>query len=156
MIVYSTEKIDQCLTAILPLLSDHAAEVDLSHKTDPDVDLYRMMEKYGVLQIVTAREDGELLGYCIVMVARAPQRKNVIEAQGDMYYIAPHARKGWVGVRLLRHSIELLQAKGVKTFRFFTSNEFDTGPILRYLGFEQTGAIYTMDTDNAPRLCRHS
>ena len=152
MIVYRTEKIDQCIAAILPLMSDHASEMNLADRTDPDVDLYRMMEKYGVLQIVTAREDGELLGYCIVMISRASQRKNVIEAQGDMYYLAPHARRGWVGVRLLQHSIDLLKAKGIKTFRFFTSSEFDTGPILRYLGFEQTGAIYTMDTDHA--ACR--
>ena len=142
-VTYQTERIDDCFDACLALAREHHIELE-DEMFDPDVSMYRRMEAVGALQLMVARQDDKPVGYCVVFVGPSHHHRGRVVGQGDIYYLAPSNRRGWVGVQLIRHSIEALKARGVQHFRFMTSHEFDTGPILRYLGFRPTGTIYSM------------
>ena len=142
-VTYQTERIDDCFEACLALAREHQIELE-DEPFDPDVSIYRKMEAVGAMQLMVARLDGVMVGYCVVFIAGSHHHRGRIVGQGDIYYLAPKGRRGWVGVHLIKRSLDALRAKGVRHFRFMTSHQFDAGPILRYLGFEATGTIYSM------------
>jgi len=90
---------------------------------------------------MVARENDELIGYAVFIVAPAKQRAGKV-AQCDLVYVRPDKRFGRVGVNMLKAMLERLAAEGVTIVRGMSSTRVDTGPLWRWLGFELTGMIY--------------
>ncbi len=66
---------------IKPLLDKHWAETEPNQDTiplDPDWKEYALLDQMGILHIFTAREGGELVGYCVVMVSKSIHHKDHI------------------------------------------------------------------------------
>ena len=68
----------ECLASvkedIKPLLEEHWELVALNQgkiKLNPNWEEYARLDAAGVLRVFTAREDGELVGYCVLVVSRS-------------------------------------------------------------------------------------
>lgn len=80
---------------------DEIAEMKDVNVLDPDVDEYRALAKSGRLHILTARDEGKLVGYYAAFIKNNLHYKSVIVGSDDLYFIHPAYRRGGVGVRLL-------------------------------------------------------
>ena len=71
MVEYQEETYDSVIDEIKPLLEGHYQEIANNRdviKLNPDYEIYKRFCELGQIRIVTARADGELVGYCIVVV----------------------------------------------------------------------------------------
>lgn len=81
---------------------------------DPDWAGYDALAAQGVLQLVTARKAGVLLGYHMSLLVPHLHYAGVLAAQTDTFYVRPGWRKGWLAYRLMQAVERAWQAKGVQ------------------------------------------
>jgi len=67
---------------------------------EPDVECYRTLATAGVLVIITAREEGVLVGYAMGYLNRSAHHRSILCGYGDSIYLEP-AYRGH-GAALLR------------------------------------------------------
>jgi N-acetylglutamate synthase-like GNAT family acetyltransferase len=142
---YSVETIEECVTEMGKMWALHWQEIALDKDTillDPDVDSFIVMEQLGGLQIVTARDDGRLIGYHVTIVRNHLHYKSSLTGYVDMYFIHPDYRKGRTGLNLFKFAENKLIEMGCK--RIFTSTKLhkDMGKLLEYLGHRETERVY--------------
>lgn len=85
------------------LFRDHwneIAEMKDVNRLDPDVDEYKKLERVGYLHVMTARDDGRLVGYYACFVKRNLHYRSVVVGSDDLYFVHPAYRGTGVGVRL--------------------------------------------------------
>jgi GNAT superfamily N-acetyltransferase len=145
---FASEKIsDPLLAEVMPLLKAHFDEIDKGRpeveRFNPDVEMYKALDAKGVTLIYSARDDGKLVGYCILLRSQSHQHKGLEVAHGDVYFVLPKHRYKFIGLGLLGFALADIDKRGIRVVRMSTSERCDTGPLLRYLGFEATGTIYT-------------
>ena len=92
---------------------DEIAQFKTVQKLDPDWETYNNLERAGRLWVLSARADGVLIGYIVMVVFRNLHYKNLLMATEDIHFIAPEYRKGLTGYRLLARMKKEMQAKGV-------------------------------------------
>jgi GNAT superfamily N-acetyltransferase len=109
-----------------------------------DFDLYLDMEKRGVLHSLTARKDGQLIGYYIALiVSHHPHNKDAGPVSTtDMFYIASAHRKGGAGAKLLMAAEKMLRAKGVQKATISTKVKMPNKELLEALGWENTDIVF--------------
>jgi len=101
----------------LPLFEEHDAEIGEQSSDmplDPNVEGYAGLDKAGMLQILTARQDGKLIGYCIFVISQSLQSRKVIVGTQNLWFVTKEKRRGGIAGRLYLKSIALMRAKGVK------------------------------------------
>lgn len=114
----------------------------------PDWERYLEFERAGWLYMVTARDGGKLVGYITVLVYPHLHHKDTKWAFVDVMYLSPENRKGWLGVRMIRHLEKGLTKLGAKVAWFGTKkhvknkNARGVGEILTFLGYGEVETIY--------------
>jgi hypothetical protein len=99
----------------LGLIADHYAEVgSYEHEEfDLNIPLIESMSSAGLLQIVTARAAGLLVGYLVFTITPSLKARSELNAVQAPFYVRP-AWRGFTGLKMHREAIRLLKAKGVK------------------------------------------
>lgn len=90
---------------IQPLLQKHWELVALNQgkiKLNPDWKEYARLDAAGVLRIFTARRDGQLIGYFVLLVSRSIHYQDHIFATNDVLFVLPEQRFGSTGYRLVK------------------------------------------------------
>jgi GNAT superfamily N-acetyltransferase len=81
---------------------------------DPDwVSLLRMTAA-GLLRVVTARQDGALVGFILNIVGPHLMYHGTCHGTTIDYWLDPICRAGWFPVKFLRRNVELLREWGAK------------------------------------------
>lgn len=109
----------------------------------PDEEAYRALEAAGRLQIVTAREQGVMVGYIVSVVRPHMHYADVLTGYEDAYFLSKSHRKGMAGVKLIREAIRHMRAVGVQKCFFMTKAALDMGRIFERLGFTKTDIVYS-------------
>ena len=146
MIEYKEETFDQVIDEIKPLLEDHWEEIALhkdSIKLNPDYARYEQMFKNNNMRIVTARDDGKLVGYCIMMLYNHIHYKDQYMAMDDIFFIAKDYRKGLTGVKLFIKTEEIMKQYGVTKLSMNVKVHQDVGAIFERLGYKETERMFT-------------
>lgn len=94
MITIQRERASDVVEEIVPLLVSHWKEVnkDLDvPKLDPDFDIYLDADDNGMLVVMTARDDGKLIGYSVDNI-NYNTRYQMDMASNDIMYVAPDYR----------------------------------------------------------------
>lgn len=128
-----------------PLWCEHYDEIATDKPNmpmRPDVALYEAMESLGRLVVLTAREDGALVGYFVGLIHPHPHYADVICGTEDAYFLTARCRRGMTGVRLLKAAETQLRAAGAHLALFHTKARKDLGLIFERLGFEKSDVIY--------------
>jgi L-amino acid N-acyltransferase YncA len=109
----------------------------------PDVKMYQTLESANMLQIVTVRDEGRLVGYMLFTVHPHGHYADTLCGFEDSYYLLKSHRKGWTGIKLIRESIAMLKHRGVQRAFIHTKKSFDKGRVLEFLGFTHSDEIYS-------------
>lgn len=120
-------------------IATHKDEMEMS----PDIASYRFIESQGQLQILTARENGKMIGYQISVVKRHLHYATLCGFE-DSYFLTKSSRVGITGIRLIKEALKYMKARGVKKVFFHTKAFFDLGRIFEYLGFTKSDTIYSL------------
>lgn len=144
-IVYAVEPFsDALLCEFLPLLQEHYREL-WKHPDiplSPDLQRYYFFANNGMLHIVTARQDGELIGYAVNIMMKGLHYSTAGFASNDLVFVSKSHRKGLVGIRLLRFMEEKLKEAGVHFIQMHVKPEPDFSPVLKKSGYELFETIY--------------
>lgn len=115
MITFQEESFDPFFDDAQDLFLEHWKELALNQSKIPmdlDRDRYQMMEKSGILFVLTARLNGHLIGYLVAFPMTHPHYKSAgLMALTDMYYVMPKHRRG-VGVKLFTEFERRMRKRG--------------------------------------------
>lgn len=128
------------------LFHQHYDELALHKDVMPmglDNAFYSDLQLRNYLLVVTARRDGQLIGYYVgIVIAHHPHNKGAGKvATCDMFYLKPSERKGGTGAKLLIAAEKELRAQGVKKATISTKAKFENGELLDALGWEKTDIV---------------
>lgn len=142
----AVESYRDVLPEMLPLYPLHHAEA--SPNTDkPEGALAMRFDIYDALAndiaLVTLREDGILVGYCLVFVAPGLHTRHCLTGSTDLLFVHPAVRGRFGGMRLIRAMRDELKRRGVHRWAMGVKNDLRNGlgRMLELNGFraEETG-----------------
>jgi L-amino acid N-acyltransferase YncA len=143
---FALENIANVRREIEPLLEQHYKEIALNKdiiKLNPDWRAYAQLDAINGLRIYTARKDGKLMGYFVVIVSRSLHYKDHLFANNDVIFLTKTARKGLTGLKLVKYAIESLKAEGVTKLHVNTKMHQPFDPIMERLGFEEIETVFS-------------
>ena len=146
MVSFQQEFLCQVEVDIVPLIEDHWEEIGQNKgpiKLNPDWDAYKNLEQAGLLNVFTARSQGKLVGYFVVIVARHIHYKDHIFASQDLLYLCPEYRKGMTAIKLVKFAEKYLKEDGVSVMVMNTNIEKPFDLLLERLGFTYTERLYS-------------
>ena len=123
---------------------DEIAQFKEVQKLDPDFEAYDRMEKSGKLWVMTAREDGALIGYIVMFLSSDLHYRKLLRALEDIHFILPEHRKGLLGYKMLAKTKQAMKEKGVHTVTFRTKAEKSHGLLFERLGGVLHDLVYTI------------
>lgn len=146
-LTFQVESIEATRHEAMPLLDRHYDEIaqfkDVQ-KLDPDWETYEALELKGRLWVMTARSDGKLIGYIVMIMSRDLHYRNVMKAAEDIHFILPEYRKGLLGYRLIAKAKQAMKDKGMQMVSFRTKAGHDHGVLFERLGGVLHDLVYTI------------
>ena len=80
---------------------------------DPNYDSYIQLQRANKLIVVTARDNGVLVGYCSFIIGPGGHYKKTRYAENDMLFLSEEYRKGINAVRMIKFTEKMLKRVGV-------------------------------------------
>ena len=140
----------ECLASvkedIKPLIEKHWELVALNQgaiKLNPDWEQYAKLDAAGILRVFTARESGELVGYCVLVVSRSMHYKDHIFANNDVTFVLPDHRAGATGYQLLKYAQEHCAENNISLLNVNTKVHIPFDNLLLGMGFTLIERIYS-------------
>ncbi|MFQ3256858.1 MAG: GNAT superfamily N-acetyltransferase [Porticoccaceae bacterium] len=140
----------ECLASvkedIKPLLEEHWELVALNQgkiKLNPNWEEYARLDAAGVLRVFTAREDGELVGYCVLVVSRSMHYKDHVFANNDVTFVLPDNRAGATGYQLLKYAEDHCAKNDISLMNVNTKVHIPFDSLLVGMGFNLIERIYS-------------
>lgn len=136
------------------LWKEHYAELCTRQKLkpmSPDVPYFQFLESRGMLQVLTARKRGVMVGYCLIVVKRHTHY-SILAGFEDSYFLTAAERKGGVGLRMITRALGELRKRGVQEVYFMSKNRFGMEKLFERMGFEATDQVWTKWLGLAPMV----
>ena len=146
MIKYQQEFLITCADEAKELIQLHWEEIALnkvSIKLNPDWKAYEFLEKEGKLKVFTARDDGNLVGYFVVLVGTNLHYKDHVFAENDVLYLHQDYRKGYTGIKLIKFAEKCLKDDGVSIIKVNTKVHKPFDIIMDRLDYNLIERVYT-------------
>ena len=117
----------------------------LHFQRDLDHEQYLQLDILGRMHVVTARDDGKLVGYviCFVMPHHLHYKSSGQVALADMYFILREYRKGGLGVRMFREMERGLKARGVIRAHMSCKVHEDHTKLFEGMGWSRTDYTFS-------------
>jgi len=144
MIKFNIEKYSQVNEDIKELIKLHYDEIAVDKDViplDPDWDRYKNLCETNVLTIVTARDEGKLVGYSIFFITNHLHYKSTKYANNDLLYLHPDYRRGTTGIKLIKASEKFLLDKKVDKILWHIKFNKDFRILLHRLGYVDEDVI---------------
>jgi GNAT superfamily N-acetyltransferase len=116
-VTFQRERLAPILREILPLIRKDWEENGIDHKAVPlaiDYDRYLQYDLVGILQIVTARSNGALVGYIFAYVNPHIDHVGLGWAHLTWYWLYPEYRGGGIGHAMVEAMLSFLKRGGVQ------------------------------------------
>jgi GNAT superfamily N-acetyltransferase len=133
----------QEIMLLLPRHWDEVAPYKDMMWLNPDLDVYLKLQALGKLIVCTARADGALVGYFVVMMSPHLHYKHILVATEDIHYLLPEYRHGWTGVRLMKFSEKMADAAGCRLITGRAKAKSEHGALYKRLGYDLMDEVYT-------------
>lgn len=144
------ESFDALWSDASDLLTQHWREIAAYQDIElaVDVDRYRALEAADSLRILTARVDGELIGYAVFIVSSHGHYRHSKQAMQDVFYVHPYYRGLRIGLKLIKASESLLRAEGCQVVHQHVKVDHpDLGRLLEHQGYTWVERIYSKRLD---------
>lgn len=139
MITYQIENFTDNLEAVAALTYEHWKEIAGYRDKialNPDWDKYREMDSIGIVLLMTARDNGAMVGYSIFMIFPLLHYRDHVAASNDVIYLRPQYR-GIPGYKLVKFCHEsLVKIGGVSRITWHIKPVNDWSRILIKLGYK--------------------
>lgn len=109
---------------------------------EPDWSRYMWLAQAGMLAVVTARDEGKLVGYYFGIVQPHLHYASSLTAFTDIYWLMPEHRRGWAGYRLLKTAIGFLRSIGVQRMFIVEKLAHPHAAVFKRLGFKPVETVY--------------
>jgi hypothetical protein len=109
---------------------------------DPDWDKYDALAERGHLVIVTARCDGELVGYVFSMVDTHLHYRTTLFSMSDIYWLHPSCRGGRTALRMFEAMERALAGRGVVKMLSNTKLAHDQGRLFGAMGWREAERLF--------------
>lgn len=144
---YAIESLSDTQDEIKPLAKQQWSELRYEpiaeEEFNPDMDGLLTMEQIGSLLVITARDEGTLVGYLILLCSEMINHAGVYHAtENAMYVMHTHRRHG-VAQSLVKHAEMICKNNGVKYLSFTVTPTLDYSPLLDEAGFTRTEVVHT-------------
>ncbi len=146
MITFQVENWSDVKEEAAPLWVPHYEEVGQNKQKmvlDPDIDKLDLYESLGKLHIVTARKEGELVGYHASLIDNLLHYKNILAGISDLYWIRKDCRIGRVPLKLFQEVEKTLKARGVQILYDATKLYLDHDKLFQHLGYKPIERRYS-------------
>jgi len=146
MTEFKQEFLHQVVDEAKPLLEEHWEDIALNKdkiKVNPDWDTYYLLEDQGKLKIFTARLEGKLIGYFVVIVAPHIHYKDHLFACNDLIFVSKEYRKGRTGLKLIKFAEKYLKEDGVSVLNINTKNHKPFHSLMKFLGYNSIETVYS-------------
>jgi GNAT superfamily N-acetyltransferase len=127
----------QVVAEIAPNVTRHYYEMtEGDDYGPPDIDwgAYAHASHLGLCRVVTARDNGKLVGYAVFSLGRNPRYKNRIEASGDGIFLEKEYR-GQCSAQLIKRADQYLQNLGIQETNYTLSDD-RIGRLLGRIGYQ--------------------
>lgn len=145
-LVFAVEPFDTAYRDAGQLLGLHWIEVAKNKQlltVNPDEDLYRRGDERKVVLTVTARHQGQLVGYYVWFLFAHPHYRHVKVAETDLFFLAPEHRTGLNGYRFIKAACRFAQEAGARLLTVRFKVDKDHPELMKRLGFAPTDITYT-------------
>lgn len=147
MITFQQESLDLFLEEGMDLMQKTHQEISERpdiFEFDPNLDLYEKLHKKGVFEIHTVRDDGKLIGYSLWFLSTHPHHKKSLTASSDILFLAPQSRKGMLGSKFIKWSIEEVKKRKPQRIILHVKPSLDFSPILERNGAHFFEKVYSI------------
>jgi GNAT superfamily N-acetyltransferase len=147
-VTFQVERLAEALAELKPLYQAHWDELPhLRPKgaLNPDYERGIRLNDAGAHLLVTARREGRLIGYCQFYIDHDIWTGEH-EANGEVIYLLPAERRGWLAVRLYEYAHDVLRHVGVKRTKGNVTRDNPMVPIMERVGYEPSGEIQYVRT----------
>ena len=131
---------------LIPLLEKHWELVALNQgeiKLNPNWKEYANLDAAGILRIFTARDDGKLVGYFVLMLSESIHYKDHLFATNDVIFVLPDSRAGATGYKLIKFAEEHCRESGVSLMMINTKVHIPFDSLMIGMGFDLIERIYS-------------
>lgn len=130
------------------LFPKHSEELtldkDICSDPYPDVGKFKEVENQNRLLIVTARDDGRLVGYWLgALLDHLHYRNAGVMGYTDMYFVLSEYRVGGAGVKLLTTVEDELRQRGAVKMYLSCKVHSDHSQLFERMGFTKTDYMFT-------------
>lgn len=125
---YTWERFGLIAREFPPLFKQHWAEIALNQDKvplDPHWDRYFDFDIADILNVLTVRERGTLVGYLFVLVFPHLHYASTTWAQTDMFWLHPAYRQGRAGIRMFVEMEKHLKSRQVKVVHVVLKLHFE-------------------------------
>ena len=150
MITFQKEPFLQFIEDGKEIFAKHNKEVVPSSDQIPlnvNYKAYFKKEETNNLEVYTVRDDGKLIGYTLWMLHYHIHYQTSLTANSTLIYVVPEYRKGLLGYKLIKWSIQKLKKRGVQRIMMGVKPDHDFGKLLERLGAKQFEKIYSIVLD---------
>ncbi|CAB5162182.1 acetyltransferase domain containing protein [uncultured Caudovirales phage] len=131
------------------LWDEYALESSINGLPHPNVqiDMYRMLEQQGVIQLIGAFDDTKLIGFVAVLANVLPHY-GVIMAITESFFVSKDYRKTGAGLKLLREAER--HARSIKAPGLLVSAPFGgrLAEVLPHVGYDETNRVFFKKLDH--------
>lgn len=99
---------------------------------DPDLERYQRLEQAGLLVLIGAFDDGQLVGYSINSVSPNLDYQTVLCSHCHLLYLAPPYREGRNGLALMDATRAALMARGAKFVMWYAKPDTSLDKLLAH------------------------
>lgn len=139
MITYQQEFLQSIYGQIDPLIDDEWDEVcEEDVKPELDWDTAFNLEASGVLFAFTARDEGKLVGYCIVVKHTSLANKSLTIADSQALFVVKDYRKTSVASKILSLAMGVMKEEGANRFLVSAEMKANIKPLMDKMGFKET------------------
>lgn len=153
MITYAQERLANIKPEIEGLVASQWLEMAKGFEAfieSPNWEWYLSLEAKGNLMLLTARDQGVLLGYFGAYVYRSTTSKNLM-VQATPYYVVPHKFRAIILKRLIQNLLTAVPTSvGTAMITIKTHTWASAGPILEHLGFRAVETWYMLEAPVPP------
>lgn len=143
MVEIKQEFITQIQDEITPLLQEDWEEIGEDHlPLNPDFESYGDLEVNDLLRIFTARIEGKLVGYFVVIYVPSLQSKGKFLAINDTIFVSKAYRGKMIGPRLFRFAEKCVKQDGLDRLYVAITEKNDIGDNLKRMGYNKIESRY--------------
>jgi GNAT superfamily N-acetyltransferase len=147
MIEFAEENAHDLIEEIIPLTEEHWGEIARNKdviKLNPNYDTYKTLQDLGMLHIVTARDEGRLIGYAITLITPNLHYSDHLFAVNDILFISKKYRGGRTGYRMFKYMEKCYRERGVSVVHIHSKLAHDFAKLMDHLGYSEIEKVYEL------------